>query len=614
VPHFAYHARMAKSKPAAASPSPPPPPAEYTVVARRYRPQQFAELIGQEHVAQALVNALRSDRVAHAYLFTGARGTGKTSAARILSKALNCEKGPTPTPCGVCDSCQAIAEGQDVDVQEIDGASNNKVDDIRDLRQNVGFRPTRGRYKIYIIDEVHMLSPGAFNALLKTLEEPPPHVKFIFATTEVQKLPITILSRCQRFDFAHVGPGKIFEQLKSIVNREGHEADEDALRLIARRAAGSMRDSQSLLDQLLASAEGKLTSERVHAVLGTAGDDRVIELARAILAHDSKTGLNLISTWVERGLQVGELVDQLVEYWRAMMLTKAGSDLEDLPVSPNVRDTLKEQAGKASLDSILAGLDIWATTKGRMRGSSHAGVLLEMAVVRLSRLEELLSVGQLLQSLTRNGIPSAPSSRLAGDSSVADPSKKNVLNPAVNGAAGLQHHHEAKEVAPQELTEVSLMEVWRSLLQWLNEKSPILYNHLKLANSPAIFGPNSLAIRFHSSYNLAYEACKTEHNLQKLQDALRKILGKPATVRVDLVTGPNPESAKAVAPAPVPPAGDRKRTLQGLPFFKKAAESLGAQIWHVDEGFNPEAVAAVAAATDETDEPEGDSLPDPDEV
>jgi len=217
---------------------PPPPPAEYTVVARRYRPQLFAELIGQEHVAQALVNALQSDRVAHAYLFTGARGVGKTSAARILAKALNCEKGPTPTPCGECESCKAIAEGQDVDVQEIDGASNNKVEDVRDLRSNVGFRPTRGRYKIYIIDEVHMLSSGAFNALLKTLEEPPPHVKFIFATTEVQKLPITILSRCQRFDFAHVGPGKIFEQLKSIVKREGLEADEDALRLIARRAAG----------------------------------------------------------------------------------------------------------------------------------------------------------------------------------------------------------------------------------------------------------------------------------------------------------------------------------------------------------------------------------------
>ncbi len=587
-------------------------PAEYTVVARRYRPQQFVELIGQEHVAQSLVNALQSDRVAHAYLFTGARGTGKTSAARILAKALNCEQGPTPTPCGECESCKAIAEGQDVDVQEIDGASNNKVDDIRDLRQNVGFRPTRGRYKIYIIDEVHMLSPGAFNALLKTLEEPPEHVKFIFATTDVQKLPITILSRCQRFDFAHVGPNKIFEQLKSIVKREGLEADEEALRLVARRAAGSMRDSQSLLDQLLAACPGKLTAENVHAVLGTAGDDRVIELATAILAHDAKTGLNLIATWVERGLQVSELVDQLVEYWRALMLLKAGSDLEEAPLSPNVRDAIKAQAEKASLDAILAGLDIWATTKGRMRGSSHAGVLLEMAVVRLSRLEELLSVGQLLQSLTQNGIPVGPVARAAGSAASADPSKKNDLTPLGNGRPVAKQVQDQQEVTTQELTEATLSEVWQRLLQYLNEKSPILAIHLKSALPPAIFGPNALAIRFHSSYNQAYEACKTEHNQQRLQDSLRKLLGKTATVRIETVGGPNPEASKAAPIVAVAPVGDRKRSLQALPFFKKAAESLGAQIWEVDGGFNPAAPPPIAVESDETSE--GEPALDTDEV
>ncbi|HXD88147.1 MAG TPA: DNA polymerase III subunit gamma/tau [Urbifossiella sp.] len=574
---------MAKSKAAAASS--PSPPAEYTVVARRYRPQQFAELIGQEHVAQALVNALQSDRVAHAYLFTGARGVGKTSAARILAKALNCEKGPTPTPCGQCNSCQAIAEGQDVDVQEIDGASNNKVDDIRDLRQNVGFRPTRGRYKIYIIDEVHMLSAGAFNALLKTLEEPPPHVKFIFATTEVQKLPITILSRCQRFDFAHVGPKKIFEQLQSIVAREGLEADDEALRLIARRAAGSMRDSQSLLDQLLASGEGKLTAGRVHAVLGTAGDDRVLELAQAILAHDAQAGLNLLAVWIDRGLQVGELVDQLIEYWRALMLLKAGAGLEDSPVAPNVRETLKEEAAKTTLDALLAGLDVWATTKARMRGSSHAAVLLEMAVVRLSRLEELLSVGQLVQSL-KEGV--VPSSRPSINAVPGDPSKKNALTAPINGMENANHVFNGKEIASIDLTEESLTEVWQSVLAQLEEKSPFLYNHLRLANSPAIFGPNSLAIRFHSSYNHAYDACRAESSLQKLQDALKKLLGKPVVVRVDSVSGPNPETPKAPPPKPVVPAGDRKRALAGLPFFQKAAESLGAQIWHVEEGFNAE--------------------------
>jgi DNA polymerase-3 subunit gamma/tau len=600
---------MAKKTPAAAPPD--APPAEYTVVARRYRPQQFAELIGQEHVAQALTNALNTDRVAHAYLFTGARGVGKTSAARILAKALNCEKGAGPNPCGECESCKAIAEGQDVDVLEIDGASNNKVDDIRDLRSNVGFRPTRGRYKIYIIDEVHMLSPGAFNALLKTLEEPPEHVKFIFATTEVQKLPITILSRCQRFDFAHVGPSKIFEQLKSIVKREKLEADDDALKLVARRAAGSMRDSQSLLDQLLASAPGKLTVEFVHQVLGTAGDDRVIELATAILNKDAKAGLNLIGTWVERGLQIGELVDQLVEYWRALMLAKAGSDLDELPLSPNVVEAVKKQSGSISLDAILAGLDVWASTKGRMKGSSHGEVLLEMAVVRLSRLEDLLSVGQLLQSVAQNGIPSVPSSRPAP---AADPSKKNDLTAPASGGVQSNHVAAPAELTAQELTEETLASVWAGMCQYLSEKSPLLAVQLKSALPPAIFGPNSLAIRFHSSYNTAIDSCRSEQNLLKLGEALKKATGKPGQVKVEAVGGAPPPSVPRPAangtPMAAAPAGDRgKRHLQGLPFFQKAAQALGAQIWHVDEGFNP---ASVPSATAEPDDDDIADAPPPD--
>jgi DNA polymerase III subunit gamma/tau len=577
---------------------------EYTVVARRYRPQQFADLIGQEHVATALVNALETNRVAHAYLFTGARGVGKTSAARILAKALNCEKGPTAKPCDECDSCKAIAIGEDVDVLEIDGASNRGIDDARELRQNIAFRPTRSRIKIYIIDEVHMLTKEAFNALLKTLEEPPPHVKFIFATTEVNKIPITILSRCQRFDFAHVGPGKILEQLKRIVAREGFQADEEALRLIARRAGGSMRDSQSLLDQLIASSSGKLTAEQVNAVLGSAGDERVTELAAAILERDSKAALDLIATWVDRGLQIGELVDQMVGYWRALMLVNCGGpEVRELPVTPSKKEVVVRQAKQLSLDAILAGLDVWTAVKGRMRDSAHAQVLLEMAVVRLARMEELLAVGQLATAL-RLGEVVIPSQGTgtnrpgAADSEQSGSSKKNSpiaaeLEAGSNGTGD--------ENSPLTLSETALPEIWIRVNRHLGQKSPMLASHLKLAKLPAIIGPNSLAIRFHSEYNHAYEACDDgDANQRRIEECLNRIVGTPIKVFFELVTGletgATPSAATRVAPA-----GDRKKQLMELPLFRRAGEALGAQIWHVDDDFNPVAPPPRAATGPEAD-------------
>src|SRR6476619_3977779 len=256
---------------------------QYVVVARRYRPQDFSQLIGQGQVSQALANAITTNRVGHAYLFTGARGVGKTSTARIFAKALNCVNGPTTTPCGECDICQGIASGSDVDVIEIDGASNRGIDEIRQLRSNVNVRPSRARFKIYIIDEVHMLTTQAFHALLKTLEEPPEHVKFIFCTTEADKIPITVLSRCQRFDFAPIEQKSILERLQFIAQNEGVEADPEALHILARRAAGSMRDSQSLLEQLLSFGGPRITVADVHALLGTAHSARLASLAQYIV-------------------------------------------------------------------------------------------------------------------------------------------------------------------------------------------------------------------------------------------------------------------------------------------------------------------------------------------
>jgi len=588
----------------------PPPPPAYTVVARRYRPKQFADLIGQEHVAHALTNALQSGRIAHAYLFTGARGVGKTSAARILAKALNCENGPTPTPCDACDICRGIAAGDDVDVIEIDGASNNKVEEIRDLKQNVGFRPTRARFKVYIIDEVHMLSNSAFNALLKTLEEPPPHVKFIFATTEVQKILVTILSRCQRFDFATVNATKIFDTLRHIVGKEGLEAEDDALRIVARRANGSMRDSQTLLDQLLGSCEGTLTTARVHELIGTAAEERVAELAEAILAGDAKRGIELVADAAARGLQLGEVLDQLVEFWRGLMLVAVGGPAVDLgDTSPLVREKIASGAAGTNVDAVLAGLDVLTAAKAKMRGSSHTQVLLELAVVRLSRLKDMLAVAEVAQWVS--------SSPAGGGATPARPTSPRPL-PAATEMAKKKPLTEAevKAATPPaflELSHESLSKVWEKLKQ---DVGPILAAQLRqIPGLPAISGPNALAIRVPAGYNGVYESLRVERTLDVLRIALRKSTGKDVAVSVELQAAAI-LSTTTVPTVPPPSAsqGRRQEMLQ-LPFLKAAVSILGAQLMKAEDGFDPLAVPLslpTTATATEDDENEDTPPPSPD--
>ncbi len=299
-------------------------PNSYVVVARRYRPKTFDDLVGQQQMTQALINAINTNRVGHAYLFTGARGVGKTSTARIFAKALNAPNGPTPNPDNDSDICQAIDAGEDVDVIEIDGASNRGIDEIRQLRSNANVRPSRARYKIYIIDEVHMLTTAAFNALLKTLEEPPPHVKFIFCTTDPQKIPITVLSRCQRYDFAPVDAPSIVQRLQHIVDSEGRDAELEALQILARRAEGSMRDSQSLLEQLLAYCSGTVRVEDVHRMLGTAASGRLVALTNCLLGRDAAGALAAIDEGVTQGVDCGQLAEQLLGYFRDMMAVVVG--------------------------------------------------------------------------------------------------------------------------------------------------------------------------------------------------------------------------------------------------------------------------------------------------
>ena len=419
----------------------------YTVLARRFRPQGFADVVGQEHIARALRNAILANRVAHAYLFTGARGVGKTSTARILAKALNCPQSVEGNPCNKCEVCDGIAAGNDVDVLEIDGASNNGVENIRQLRANVNVSSMRSRYKVYIIDEVHMLSTSAFNALLKTLEEPPPNVKFVFCTTEPHKIPDTILSRCQRFDFGTIETANIKALLAHIALSEGVNVQDDALELVARRAAGSMRDSQSIFDQLLAFGEENISAADVHRLLGTASDDRLIDIGQALIDRDKAKAIDSFHAALDGGVQLGELTDQLLFYLRDLMiLASEAASVGLLSVAPVSRELLQNQARTWGLQTIVAAMQILSDTKGRMQRVTYGRALAELALVRIAMLEDLTGIGELIDKL-RSG---EPVSVAQTQSSPASAEKKNDVAPARP-----QHKDASPEGLSAEAAEVS---------------------------------------------------------------------------------------------------------------------------------------------------------------
>jgi len=390
----------------------PPNSSAYQVVARRYRPQRFDELVGQEHVARGLSGAIESGRIGHAYLFTGARGVGKTSAARIYAKALECTGGKGAEPCNQCDRCRAISAGQDVDVVEVDAASNRGIDEIRQLRQNVAVRPARGRSKIYIIDEVHMLTREAFNALLKTLEEPPAHVKFVLCTTEPEKLPITILSRCQRFDFQTVDAQAIARRLEQIVAAEGASVSPEALALIARRAAGSMRDSQSLLEQLLGAASGPIGVDDVHAIIGTGREEKVGAVVAAIAARDPRAAIAAFDESLAGGADPGGVLEQVLAALRDALLASVGCGPEQMRQGAGLGVDLAAFGRESGTATLLAMLQIVDHALGRMRSSGHAAVLAEMAVVRLASLEDLDGLAEAVERVASAvAAPPAPAAR-----------------------------------------------------------------------------------------------------------------------------------------------------------------------------------------------------------
>jgi DNA polymerase-3 subunit gamma/tau len=378
----------------------------YTALYRKFRPDSFADVKGQDHIVKTLKNQISADRIGHAYLFCGTRGTGKTSVAKIFAKAVNCEHPVDGNPCNECATCRAIAAGASMNVIEIDAASNNGVDNIREIREEVTYRPTEGRYKVYIIDEVHMLSMGAFNALLKTLEEPPSYVIFILATTEAHKIPVTILSRCQRYDFRRIAQDTILSRLQELMETEHVDAEERALRYIAKKGDGSLRDSLSLLDQCIAFYLGEtLTYDRVLEVLGAVDTEVFSDLLRKILKEDLVSAISTLEQLIMQGRDLTQFVNDFTWYMRNLMLLKASDDMEDvLDVSTENLIQLREEAAMIRSDTLMRFLRIFSELANNIRYATNKRVLLELALIKLCRPEaekDELSVLERVRRLER---------------------------------------------------------------------------------------------------------------------------------------------------------------------------------------------------------------------
>ena len=438
----------------------------YQVLYRKYRPRVFADVYGQDHVTSTLKNEIKEGRISHAYLFTGSRGTGKTTCAKILAKAVNCPNAVDGEPCNACEICKGLDSGTIYDVVEIDAASNNGVDNIRDLREEVNYTPTRGKYRVYIIDEVHMLSTGAFNALLKTLEEPPAHVIFILATTEVHKLPATILSRCQRFDFKRIQPETMAVRLQQVAGLEGMELAPDAATLIARIADGALRDGLSILDQC-AGRSKQITAQLVSEVAGLAGHEALYRLSDAVLARDSSAAVEELAQLHENSYDMERLCVEMINHFRNFMMVKTVKKSRELIIcTDDEYKHIEESAGQFTLAQILRGLDLFQSTLVKIKGGATPRIEMEMTFIRLCepKLEtDPDAINQRLSALERavqNGVPAAPVKTVQSPAPAAHPAPAQpTVPPAPQPTpAAAAPAPEPEPVAPAEPTPTSMAE------------------------------------------------------------------------------------------------------------------------------------------------------------
>ncbi|HEX9190860.1 MAG TPA: DNA polymerase III subunit gamma/tau [Candidatus Deferrimicrobiaceae bacterium] len=558
----------------------------YEALARKWRPRTFAEIVGQKHVTQALANAISSGRIHHAYLFSGSRGVGKTTFARILARALNCEKGPTPTPCLACPACEEIGSGASADVQEIDGASNTGIDDIRRLRENAAYAPSRLRYKVYIIDEVHMLSKAAFNGLLKTLEEPPPHVVFVFATTEPNRVPDTILSRVQRFDFRMLTEEEVRGRLAEMARDEGIDAGEDALALIGRYAFGSMRDGQSILEQAAVSGDGKVTAELVEGMLGLVGPEAAIDLVAAVL-EGAGPALSRFPALLARGADLRHLFLSLIDVLRdATVLAFTGKEELLFRHSPASLERMRELAGRRSREEWMLLLDVAFRSERDVLATEFPHLGFELLLLRLANAPSLLAVEGLGE-----GVPSATFSRKPAPGAVA------AATPGDSGP---------RPVAKTAGGDPAAAGLWDALRRNLEGKKKTLLVGL-LSQMDGEVRDGELVIS--CGHEMVLERLKEKDKWPLLLSALEEEAGRPVPVRLSVSAEKKSPGSDAVAS---PDAGLERKALSEPLVLAVLREFEGATLLKVQPSppVAPEQAAAPAEAVSGDGGEEGEESPD----